>query len=200
MAFCSISRTLNKFPPALVYGKQWDASSHQGQGYPLLDYLLQKCQYIFIGFFTDPPGQSHSLLLLAQPPTGAHRRAVFLLSLFPANTAHNKLWLVCSCTLLASACFVLWQCKLWHEWLFQPSLNRVYSTWRRVQLINVNLVWGYPHTFVKTFHKPSQLEVGLTLSSSRGGVLCHGQCKQSLTSAEVSWANLGATKFVGWIH
>lgn len=50
-------------------------------------------------------------------------------------------------------------------------------------------VWCYLHRFVKTFHKPSQLEVGLTLSSSRGEVLCHGQCKQGLSSAEINWAN-----------
>lgn len=55
------------------------------------------------------------------------------------------------------------------------------------------IVWCYSHTFVKTFHKPFQLEVGLTLLCSRGEVLCYGQCKQSLTSAEVSWANLEAT-------
>lgn len=50
-------------------------------------------------------------------------------------------------------------------------------------------VWCYPHKFVKTFHKASQLEVGLPLSSSRGEVLCHGQCKQGLSSAEINWAN-----------
>lgn len=50
-------------------------------------------------------------------------------------------------------------------------------------------VWCYPHRFEKTFHKLSQLEVGLTLSSGRGEVLCHGQCKQGLSSAEINWAN-----------
>lgn len=70
-----------------------------------------------------------------------------VLSLFPANTSSNRLWLVCSCTPLASVCLVLWQCKLWHKWLFQPFLNWLSRPWRRIHFVNVVLTqFGAIHT------------------------------------------------------
>lgn len=124
--------------------------SHQGQMMSIMRLPFAKMTVPFYrllhsSLLDSPKGFSSRQIL----PLGLTGRAEVgpVLSLLSTNTLSNRLWLVCSCTSLVSVCLVLWQCKLWHKWLFQPFLNWLSSPWRRTQFVNVVLTqFGAIHT------------------------------------------------------
>lgn len=142
MAFWNTSRALWKFPPALVHGRQWNAITHRGQktSSPRLSFAKMTVPLYWLlqsSLLVSSTGLSSSKS--SHGGSQAGQGPCLMLSSPRANTAPNRFWLVCSCTPLASVCFVLWQGKSWHKWLFQPFLNRVFSPWRRTEFRNVAL-------------------------------------------------------------
>lgn len=124
----------SKFPPALEIWKLMKYNHpRKVKGCSLLGYLLKKWWCLSASSLA---AHTWSTPQASPPDKSSLWGPAFLI---PANTASSRLWLACICTLLASVCLRLWQCKLWHKWLFQPFLSRLSSPWRRTQFVSVAL-------------------------------------------------------------